>query len=88
MGNKKSPMIKHRCNEWAGEKKIHPDCYWLWGTHLEYVDREIKDGKTGEITKNFWILMDDYSGTYSIWNNKYCPFCKVQLETFEEALNT
>lgn len=72
--------IRHRCDKWAGDVKIHPECDWLWGTCLEYCDREITDGKTGEITKDFWILLDETSGTFSVWKANNCPFCKVELK--------
>ena len=73
-------ILKHKCKEWKGDVKIIPDCNWLWGTHLEYCDREIKD-KNGGTTKDFWTLMDDTSQTFSIWTEKHCPFCKIELKT-------
>lgn len=58
--------------------KIHPDIPWLWGTCLEYVNNEAKD-KNGKITKILWMLLDETSETFSIWNSSECPFCKKDL---------
>lgn len=65
--------IKHKCKEWNGDHKIHPDIDWLWGTHLECLEN----------TKNnhLWALMDDTSGTFSIWESPNCPFCKIELKS-------
>lgn len=75
-----SKSIQHKCPEWKGDTKIHPQLDWLWGTCLEFCSKGAKD-KDGIYSNPFWMLLDETSETFSIWTEDHCPFCKVKLDT-------
>lgn len=72
-------MTRHRCEQWC-DIKIHPDSDWLWGTCLEFYPGPIKGRKDQPDLTNIWAMLDEKSGTFSIWGGPECPFCRVELK--------
>lgn len=76
------PYTRHRCDQWQ-DIRIHPQHEWFWGTCMaHYAPRPETDGW---IKDGGWTILDEQSGTLSLWNRPDCPFCHVALETFLHA---